>query len=63
LHTLAHAAPAFCQVPVTSQVWGCSARHWVEFGTHDPAQLPALHAKGHGTPMLCHNPVASQVWG
>jgi hypothetical protein len=63
LHTLAQAGPEFTQFPVGSQVWGCSARHWVAFGTHDPVQLPALHAKEHGATRFCHNPVGSQVWG
>jgi hypothetical protein len=43
LHTWVHAAPAFCQVPVVSQVWGCWPLHCTAPGVHAPVQLPPLH--------------------
>jgi hypothetical protein len=42
LQVTAHAEPAFCQVPVASQVWGCWPLHCVAPVVHVPVQVPLL---------------------
>jgi len=45
LQTYAQAATAFCQVPVASQVCGCSPMHCFAVGEQTPVQVPVVAAQ------------------
>jgi hypothetical protein len=55
----------FFQVPVASQVCGCSPLHVMAFGVQTPVQAPVLAEQTYwqGVPLLCQVPVASQSCG
>jgi hypothetical protein len=63
LQASAHAAPAFCQVPVASQICGCGPLHWRAPGVQTPAHTPTLQMNGHAAPAFCHVSVTSQICG
>jgi hypothetical protein len=62
--TYGQSVPAFCQVPVLSQVCGCRPLQVVLLGEQDPEHVPPLQALVvHGEPLSCQVPVSSQSWG